>query len=101
MRPFRPLPFLGNPHVQTVLGNLLPAPAVAWPSRLRLVALPEGDRLVVHENTPARWQPGRPIALLVHGLGGSHHSAYMRRLANGFLHRSVRVGRLDLRGAGA
>ena len=97
---FTPLPWLRNPHLQTVLGNLLGAgPAVR--SMPHVVALPDGDRVVLHETMPAAWQPGRPMVLLVHGLGGCHRSGYMQRLAGRFARHGVRVFRMDLRGAGA
>src|SRR5947209_18296652 len=69
---FRPLPFLGNPHVQTILGSLWKGPPVSLPSRLHVVPLPDGDALAAHETTPPEWVPGAPIVLLVHGLGGCH-----------------------------
>lgn len=96
---FRPLPFLHNPHVQTVLAHLLPG-AHLRPARRQVVWLPDGDALVLHDNVPPGWRPGEPIAVLVHGLSGSHASRQVRRLARMFLARRVRSVRLDLRGAG-
>jgi predicted alpha/beta-fold hydrolase len=98
---FRPLPLLGNPHVQTVLGNLLPGPRMHFASRLRAVPLEDGDHLAVHDTLPPRWRPDDPVTILVHGLGGSHRSGYMVRLANALAGRGTRVVRIDLRGAGA
>src|SRR5207248_2122419 len=62
--------------------------------------LPDGDRLVVHDSTPSGWQPGQELVVLVHGLGGSHASGYMQRLAGVLVPRGLRVLRLDLRGCG-
>jgi predicted alpha/beta-fold hydrolase len=98
---FRPLPFLGNPHVQTILGNLWRGPKVALPTRMHVVALPDGDALAIHETTPPAWLPGSPTIILVHGLGGSHQSGMMRRLTNCFTKQGIQVFRVDLRGAGA
>lgn len=98
---FRPLPFLRNPHVQTVLAALVPGPGCPFPDQRRVVRLPDGDALVLHNNTPAGWKPGDPLALLVHGLSGSHLSPHIRRMAALLLARRVRVVRMDLRGAGA
>lgn len=98
---FRPLPLLGNPHVQTILGAFLPGPACAPPQRRHVVTLPDGDALLLHENTPAAWQPGGPTALLLHGLTGCHLSPHIRRMAGRLLRRSVRTFRIDLRGAGS
>jgi stearoyl-CoA desaturase (Delta-9 desaturase) len=43
---------------------------------------------------------GGRIALLVHGLSGSHDSGYMRRVGRRLLRRGLRVVRMDLRGCG-
>jgi uncharacterized protein len=98
---FCPLPFLRNPHVQTVLGALVPGPNCPLPDQRHLVDLPDGDRLVLHNNTPLGWKSGDPLALLVHGLSGSHASSSLCRLAAFLLARRVRVVRMDQRGAGA
>lgn len=98
---FQPLPFLRNPHLQTVLGSLMPGLDCAWPDQRSYVRLPDGDRLVLHNNTPPGWKLGDPLALLVHGLSGSYLSPHIRRLAALLLARRVRVVRMDLRGAGA
>src|SRR5438270_38143 len=98
--PFRPLPFLGNAHVQTLLGSLLPGPPLAFPTREWLVPLPDGDRLVLHDSLPLSWRPGGPIVLLLHGLGGSHRSPALLRMAARLLPQRVRVIRMDLRGCG-
>jgi len=98
---FRPLPFLRNPHAQTLLGHLMPGPRLAFPTRVRTVALVDGDLLAVHENVPPGWRDGQGIVILVHGLGGSHRSGYILRLAKRFLQHGCRVLRVDLRGAGA
>src|SRR5262249_40366522 len=70
------------------------------PSVERPVLLPDGDRLVLHDSLAEGWKPGRPVALLVHGLSGSHASGYMRRVASLLLRRGVRAIRMDLRGCG-
>jgi predicted alpha/beta-fold hydrolase len=97
---FRPLPFLGNAHVQTLLGNLLPVPHFRFPTVERPVRLPDGDQLMLHDTTSANWPPGGRIALLVHGLSGSHRSGYMQRVARLLLPGGWRVFRMDLRGCG-
>jgi predicted alpha/beta-fold hydrolase len=97
---FRPLPWLGNPHVQTLLATYLPSPACPDPDRQWVVWLPDGDGLVLHDNVPRDWRPGDPMALVVHGLTGSHESGHVQRLALRLLRRNVRAVRIDLRGAG-
>jgi predicted alpha/beta-fold hydrolase len=84
-----------------MLGNLWGGFLPRLAATQRQVLLPDGDRLVIHDSLPPRWQPGDPVALLVHGLGGSHESGYMRRLTRLLLPGGVRVSRMDLRGAGA
>jgi predicted alpha/beta-fold hydrolase len=98
--PFSPLLGLGNPHVQTVLGNLLPGRMAPLQSTARLVPLPDGDRLLVYDSTPRGWSSGDWVALQVHGLGGWHDSGTMRRMAASLLARGFRVLRTNLRGAG-
>jgi len=97
---FRPLPLLGNPHLQTLLGTWLRGPAFHLGSRERHVLLDDGDRLVLHDSVPELWRKGGRIALLVHGLGGSHRSSHLQRMAGFLLPRGVRVVRMDLRGCG-
>jgi predicted alpha/beta-fold hydrolase len=97
---FRPLPLLGNPHVQTMLGAFLPGRTCPAPQQKHIVTLPDGDAVVLHENIPAGWRSGDPMALLVHGLTGCHASTHIRRLAAQMLRRRARVFRIDLRGAG-
>lgn len=77
--PFRPLPLLGNRHLQTVLAaqvNLGSAP----PSTTHLLQLPDGDRLALEISTPKNWQPHASTVVLVHGLCGCHASPYMIRI---------------------
>ncbi len=97
---FRPLPLLGNPHLQTLLGFYLPGPTVGEATQEHVLRLPDGDALVLHDNTPEGWQPGQHVAVLVHGLSGSANSSQVRRLGHQLLQRGARVVRLDMRGAG-
>jgi hypothetical protein len=100
MQPFEPLPLLGQAHVQTFLGAF----AKPWrepPSLTRQVVLPDGDRLALEVSTPPAWTDRDPTVVLVHGLTGSHRSAYMIRLANKYYARGTRAIRLNLRGCGS
>ena len=97
---FRPPWPLRNRHVQIVLGHLLSGPAFRSPTVKRLVQVSGGDRIVLHDSTPAGWQSGGRIAVLVHGLGGSHDSGHLRRLARLLAPRGVRTVCVDLRGCG-
>ena len=98
---FLPLPLLGNPHVQTILGTLVNAAPARLPVQTRLVPLPDGDTIVLHETPPRVAVPNEPIVLLVHGLGGSSNSPYMPRLTKRLCGLGWRVFRMNLRGAGA
>jgi predicted alpha/beta-fold hydrolase len=97
---FTPLPLLGNPHVQTVLAFILSGPSLGHPTRERRVSLPDGDRLLLYDNVPPGWRPGGRIAVVVHGLGGSHRSGHVVRQAVMLLRRGVRVVRMELPAAG-
>jgi predicted alpha/beta-fold hydrolase len=59
-----------------------------------------GDRLVLHDDKPVSWREGGSVALLVHGLAGSHASNYLVRLAAKLLKKGVRAFRLDQRACG-
>lgn len=63
-----------------------------------------GDRLavVLHRSRVDRQAPGTGpgVVLLVHGLGGSAESVYMRASAAGLLAAGFNVARVDLRSAG-
>src|SRR5207248_6336775 len=61
---FRPLPLLGNAHVQTVLGSVWHGRVPRFATRERYVRFPDGDRLVLHESFPEGLPPGRRTVLL-------------------------------------
>lgn len=63
-----------------------------------------GDKLVVQVHRSKRKPVSPPaggLVVLVHGLGGSVESDYMRATTQGLLHAGFNVARVDLRGAGA
>jgi uncharacterized protein len=99
--PFRPHPLLRGGHAQTVAGVFLPGRRDRYRARRHRVALPDGDQIVLHDDCPPGWRPGKRAALLVHGLGGCHESLYMQRIAHKLAARGVRSFRMDLRGCGA
>jgi predicted alpha/beta-fold hydrolase len=98
---FRPHPFLRSGHLQTLAGVFLPGRLPEYRARQHRVTLDDGDQIVLHDDCPAEWKPGGPVALLMHGLGGCHRSVYMRRIAHKLSARGVRAFRMDLRGCGA
>jgi len=101
--PFRPrLPWLGG-DLQTVRNALMrPKPPIEhWPAEPIAFDMADGtgDRLhgLLHRPKEER---GRPLILLVHGIGGSIESSYIRTSAVHLLRAGYPVLRLNLRGAG-
>lgn len=92
-----------GPDLQTMRNFLRrPEPAFAGAEEERLVLpLPDGtgDALVGLLQRPAA-RTERPLAVLIHGLGGSEDSAYLKVSAAHLLTRGHPVLRLNLRGAG-
>lgn len=97
---FRPLPLLGNAHLQTLLGHLLAGRGPRLAAHERQVGLPDGDRVVLHDLLPRAWRPGGRAVMLLHGLCGSHRSGSVQRLAGMLLPGGARAFIMDLRGAG-
>lgn len=98
---FRPHPLIRGGHLQTIGSVLLPSRRLRYTATQRIVSLPDGDQLVLHDDCPANWSAGGRVALLIHGLCGSHRSSYMQRTSARLTARGVRAVRLDLRGCGA
>lgn len=99
--PFQQHPLLRGGHAQTLSGVYLPWPYAPYTARQHVVDLDDGDRLVLHDDPPQDGRPARGTCLVVHGLGGSHRSGYMRRVAAKLTAGGVCVFRMDLRGCGA
>lgn len=99
--PFRPHFLLPTGHLQTVVGPWLPAREYPYRARRHHVPLKDGDTLVLHDDFPRSWKPGDRAVLMLHGLGGSHRSGQMQRLAGKFRERGIRTFRMDQRGCGA
>jgi predicted alpha/beta-fold hydrolase len=105
MTEFQPPPFVPHPvcrggHLQTIASIGTTDFAELRPKR-HIVPVSEGDAIVLHEDRPASWRPGRGAMLLVHGLSGCHAAPYMRRIAHQFLRDGICVFRMDMRGCGA
>ncbi|HTN76560.1 MAG TPA: alpha/beta fold hydrolase [Pirellulaceae bacterium] len=98
---FQPHPLIRGGHAQTILGAYLPHQQRLSATQRQLITLPDGDQLVLHDDCPPSWQPDQRAVLLIHGLGGSHASPYMVRIAAKLFARGVRCWRLDMRGFGA
>lgn len=97
---FKPFPLFGNAHVQTLLGALLDASPLEFPSKEVIVPVSDGDALLVYDSKPATWEAGKPIVILVHGLTGSHRSNHVVRVGESLYRKGCRVIRINQRGAG-
>ncbi|HXQ51904.1 MAG TPA: alpha/beta fold hydrolase [Stellaceae bacterium] len=101
--PFAPRAPWWGADLQTLSNYLRPRASLDAYAQERLV-LPlgdgSGDRLSAALNHPASGGEGRPLVVLIHGLGGDEDSTYMRRSAANLLARGYNVLRVNLRGAG-
>lgn len=89
--------------MQSMYNRLLPRrhePDAVSRTRTRFVTMDDGsgDRLAVHFH--AHPEATRGMVLLVHGLGGSADSAYIRASAVALIRAGFNVARVDLRCAG-
>ena len=98
---FNPFPLLHGPHLQTIAAAKLRLWRREPPGEVRVVALPDGDRIALVVSTPPQWRPDSPTVLLLHGLCGCHQSSYMMRLALKLWRRGIRAIRMNMRGCGA
>ncbi len=98
---FVPHFWLRTGHAQTIFAAWHAAKGIPYLAQQHVIPTTEGDQLVLHDDCPADWSPGSPCVLLIHGLGGSHQSPYMVRIAHKLRERHLRVFRLDMRGCGA
>ena len=99
--PFHPPWWLRGAHGQTLAAGYWFGQLVDYRAVPRLIALDDGDVVVVHDDCPAGWKPGDPVAVLMHGLIGSHQSPLLVRLAAKLNSSGIRVFRWDMRGCGA
>lgn len=96
--PFIPLKLFDNPHVQSVLGNLVHLPFPDG-SRVEHFVLPDGDQLAFEISIPDKWD-GKRLVLMIHGLCGSSRSPYMVRIGRKLVKRGFKVVRMNLRTCG-
>ena len=76
---FKPLPFLHGGHRQTLAAFLFKGKRRPYQAVQHVFDLDQGDRTILHDDCPAGWTDGGPVALLLHGLAGCHGSDYMVR----------------------
>ena len=89
-----------NGHVQTLASFFAAGPVSNRIPTRHIVPLSDGDRLVIHDDHAKSWITGDRIAILVHGLCGSHDSPHVRRIAMRLRRHGVRTIRIDMRGFG-
>lgn len=97
---FYPFPFARSGYLQTIYGSYWPILKPSRPDCFHHIRLSDGDILVVAENRPKTWKPGRRIMLLVHGLTGCYQSTYMQRMCRRLYKKGYLVLRLNLRHCG-
>jgi uncharacterized protein len=97
---FQPLYAMASKHLQMIISSKLSA-GKAPLSQSRLIDLNEGDMLSCEVSIPENWKETDQTVVLVHGLGGSHTSNYMIRLARKLYLKGNKVVRVNLRGCGS
>jgi len=101
--PFRPrFPWYG-PDLQTLRNTIFRTPADLVGGERLVLPMNDGtgDALAARLDRPeAARARGKPLAVVVHGLGGDERSTYMIRTARHLLSQGYPVLRLNLRGAG-
>src|SRR4051812_8524771 len=101
--PFRPRPPWIGGDLQTLRNSLVkPRPPIEnWPAEPVSFDMADGtgDRLHGILHRPQRGR-GQPLALLIHGLGGTRESAYIRTSSVHLVGAGYPVLGLNLRGAG-
>lgn len=97
---FEPLPGLGSKHFQTIIASYLPA-GEAPPSKNRLIELEQDDYLSCEISTPTIWKKTDQTIVLIHGMGGSHLSNTLIRMARKLYAIGSKVVRVNLRGCGS
>jgi predicted alpha/beta-fold hydrolase len=95
---FAPAWWLRGPHAQTVVPSLLPARAVRGVIEALDVLVAPGSAVRVLVSRPAA--RARGTVVVIHGLGGSAESGYMRRTAAAAVARRFVVARMNLRNCG-
>ncbi len=94
---FTPYTLLRNPHIQTLLSYVIKRYDEPE-SETMFVELEDGDKLALEVTTPKGWKDSNLTVLLMHGVGGSHKSPYLVRMASKLCKQNIRTVRLNFRG---
>lgn len=97
---FKPLFGLWSKHLQMIV-SAYSFSGKAPPSESWLVDVGNGDKLSCEVSTPPNWNANGKTVLLIHGLGGSHRSRYMVRMARKLFEIGVKSVRINLRNCGS
>lgn len=93
---FTPAWWLRNSHLQTIFAKYL-APKRELTLQPELLALPDGDELMLHF-AQAKPQPQQPLVLILHGLEGNFRSHYVRGLINSLQQQGFAAVLMHFRG---
>jgi predicted alpha/beta-fold hydrolase len=96
---FNPAWWLPGRHLQTIIPTRWPAPALPGPTET--LDVPVADRSAVRLRIDRPDAAAKGTLLLIHGMGGSADSKYMRHSATQALARDWTVARMNLRNCGA
>jgi len=100
---FEPHRWLSNGHLQTIVGNFLPRPALRIPAAVETVEVDAADSTRVL--CCCHWQPEavraeRLTLVLVHGLEGSSDSRYIQGITARAWAAGMNVVRMNMRNCG-
>jgi predicted alpha/beta-fold hydrolase len=90
--------FLRNKFIQTILGSIVSGNTNLPERKLHKVIIGQKSELVTLELPSVN--PEAPVILLIHGLGGSSESSYIRRIARKLWIRGFTVFMMNQRGSG-
>lgn len=96
---FRPLGIFKNRHVQTIYSSLNHKSSSLRVSKRILVPVDEGTQVACDVSQAGERRTGGCV-VLVHGLGGSSESTYMRSVAAKLVNRGIDAIRLNIRNCG-
>lgn len=91
---------MSSSHLQTLGAFFFRGIRPKYKAQKHTVRLFDNDQLVVHDDKPESWITGDRIAIIFHGLCGSHLSPYVVRSASKLNQRGIRTIRVDMRGFG-
>lgn len=97
---FQPLFGMSSKHLQMIISNFIPVKNTP-PSTQLLIDVGNDDKLSCEVSTPLNWKKNDKTIVMIHGLGGSHESRYMVRIAGKMYDKGYKAVRINLRGCGS